>query len=797
MPNTDAIELALNSPLDWGLFEKLVHDILVSDDFPRLRKIGGRGDKGIDAIEEGFYKDERRVDTVVQVTSERAEEDKFNRTLSTLEKNDVDFRQLVIVYRYPVASSIRTQIQKSGMNAGLAVDLRDQTYLIAQLGKPGSSIFARYFSDLATQVSKLLGADDPLQLLKGKSRHAMLATLGAYVINPHARVARQTIFQKTVLATLTASSSPSQISELVVKLKELLPEEVIDESRVSTAIRDLEKDGMCQIAGDQISPTNETLLVVGRVTALARASYDDLLNMVFAGCSRKQKLDDATKGFIERNVRRALLNLFRAIGPIDTSVSTASSSIEYGDDICNVLSKDLPPDIAKATITALSGYVENSENWNRLVPFVRSYSALAIRNVDPIGRRWQKAIFERSIVVLDTDVVLKLLNNHVPEHKAMRLAVAGLADAGIAVVVTDKIIEEVANHLSRADRTYNKFASSLFRMPAAMVDAQVWNVLARGYYYAYQAGSKKSWEEYWQGYYDRDNPQEFVRYLLKQRVNYQIRNLDDIPLEWQPDLEELTTYSFENLEHTRQKAIYRDENDMLRRVKEDLRMALHLAAYEEKQGQNTAKGYLASDDSAFHRIQLQPAWGQRPKVHIFARAIPELAEFICGKLIPDDEMVRLLFDPIVTAAAHLMEKEIQILASAGINLSGVSMERLEWDLSRQLGAQIHRYMEHSGGTETKRLESTIQLGGGALDLGYALDPRVEEVIKRYNDAIQEVETERQRREKAEETLTRLAKAAGATKKARRRVNQVLREFGITLKELSREPDDLAPRKEED
>lgn len=74
MASQDAITLALSAPMDWGAFEALAHEVLLQDDFPRLRRLGGGSDKGLDAIDEVFYLGSRgNTQAVIQVTSQRAQ----------------------------------------------------------------------------------------------------------------------------------------------------------------------------------------------------------------------------------------------------------------------------------------------------------------------------------------------------------------------------------------------------------------------------------------------------------------------------------------------------------------------------------------------------------------------------------------------------------------------------------------------------------------------------------------------------------------------------------------------------
>jgi hypothetical protein len=47
MASLDMIEAALNSPIDWTVFEKLVCEVLTNDDMPRLRKCANYKDGAI------------------------------------------------------------------------------------------------------------------------------------------------------------------------------------------------------------------------------------------------------------------------------------------------------------------------------------------------------------------------------------------------------------------------------------------------------------------------------------------------------------------------------------------------------------------------------------------------------------------------------------------------------------------------------------------------------------------------------------------------------------------------------
>ncbi len=158
MADIDVIEFSLNAPIDWARFERVVFELLSSDDLPTLRKVGGPNDLGIDAEEAFFIKEEDRI--VVQVTSQKTQFAKVKDTISKLKRNGIDPKTLVVVFRQLVSSKTRRDMQTHAVEEGVMLDLRDQSYLISRLSKE-HSIFARYFRSPREQLKTLLEDQDP------------------------------------------------------------------------------------------------------------------------------------------------------------------------------------------------------------------------------------------------------------------------------------------------------------------------------------------------------------------------------------------------------------------------------------------------------------------------------------------------------------------------------------------------------------------------------------------------------------------------------------------------------------
>lgn len=788
VPGRDVIATMLAGPLDWTRFESLAHAVLVADDLPRLRKLGGGHDKGADAVEEGFYDGGRRIETIVQISSERAQRTKISRTIAKLREHGTKFRQLVFVTRHPVTTEIRNEAIEGAEEEDVALDIRADDYLIAQLSKPGSPLFARFFGNARDELAVLLGKKDPLHTTSSRVHHGLLAALGAYVLSPQARLVRGTLFENTVLGAIAAAGGPTTSSDLLVAVEALLPGEQVEATRLAAAIQNLARKGLCTQGRDGLTCTQdvtERFFVAGQ--ALENA-FRQLLESVLAHCRRARRLDDAQLAYLDRNVRHALLTLVRCMGPVSEEAGLATGGPE--SDVGAILARDLPVEIGRAALAALSSYVQDKSNAPSLAPVVRTYATLAIRNLDPFGRRWQQSVLARSTLALDTDALLHVLVHDLPEHRPLLTALRALQEAGVRLVVSPRVLEETIGHVSRADRTFRRFADELLRLPSASVDANVWHAVVRGYYYAVQGGFTGSPEAYWSQFYDPARPAEFVRHVLGTRLTLHEEELADIPEDWSGDAHELGIAALNRKEQVRWKAAFREEADMETRARADVLMILHLAARTGSALSGHERGYLISEDGMFSLIERHPSWRDRGTVHVRTRALPQLASLITGDPVDDYDLVRLLFDPVIAAAADQMKDEISLLTRIGVDLRSVPLTRLEWDLSNQLKASLRdlgRVARGTGDDEASRT-AVLNAAKAAKGGGYALAYTIDRLTTSFESTVAEAAAEAQKRREADERLSAVVGALReGTSRTRRRVNHVLRELGIEIPTPEGEP----------
>lgn len=789
MATYDVIEAALNAPIDWAVFEKMVAEILAQDDMPHLRRAGGYKDSGVDAYETALFVDESNADTIVQITSQRAQTVKVETTLTRLRECRLAPNSIVFVFRHPVSSTVRNNILKQTADVNIKCDVRDQSYLMMQLGKNTTGLFSRYFESVKSQFAALLSSPDPLETASDRLRHALLLSVASYVVHPKSRLVRRALFIKTTLAALVACGS-ARPEQLVEPIQQLAPEEDITIDRVAAALAELEKAGECEKRDGAWHPSTACVAQFSSTMGAVRKAYDDMIASVTAHCGTPAKGDQATLGIVERNARRALLRLLRVAGPFgkkdEDPVFWDESALP---EIRACLSQDLKDNVARHVVIAFGAYIEDPDHVPSLSLFARSYSALALRNIDPLGRRWQQVALQRSLVALDTDALLTLLIKELPEHPSLRKSLEALSAQGTSIIVTPRVVEEATGHISRAQRTFNKFCAQIDRFSPAMADAYLWHAVVRGYYYARKSGYSGDWYTYWNGYYDKARTEDFVRFQLSKVSKCRVEELSEFPAEWLDDHEVISQYIIAEKESHRYKAEFREPEQMSDRVRVDIRMAMSLARHATDSGGHAARGYLVSEDRAFFKAEQHERWAPRGRVAVLTRALPQLAEFACGAKLADDEVVRLLFEPAVVAAAESVGSEIDTLTALGVNLSDVPLGRLEWALEGDLHKALQQFRQDH--LTDAKLDGAIGVLTLAEARGLPVDSFVADLALKYQETKKQVASSALSSETANDMLKRVVLALVTTKKSRRRANRILKELGLSLADF--EDDDEEPQ----
>ena len=423
--------------------------------------------------------------------------------------------------------------------------------------------------------------------------------------------------------------------------------------------------------------------------------------------------------------------------------------------------------------------------------------------MDPLGKRWQQKALSRSVLSLDTDAVLFCLVKELPESDALVKCIKSLQQEGVKIVVPSSVLAEVVGHIERAPRTYRRFEVKLFSMPPDAVDGGVWHTVVRGYYYkcVQDATWKSHWRKYYNEYLDKDEPLAFIKQKLGRRITSTEDSTEIIPDEWHADIEEITESALKK-ERRRPKAKFRDEQQMADRLRRDIRNAMGLAKSIMDGAFEKGRGYLVSEDRAFREFEAHQAWRARPSVHIFTRMLPQLCEIVCGEPIDEGAMLKMFFSPVTRVAAELMKDDIDRLITAGVDLARSSLDRVEWDLKKEINDQVRAWpTDEEEESDEEMLSRLVRLAEVAQAKGYPLTPEMQEIVDNYDNVKAAYLEARDKKKSADikvaqmevgvrESMKKVIMATmGATKKGRSRVRRALGNIGYDLDEILGEDTD--------
>ena len=93
----DKIELALSRYTDFFHFEQLCIEVMGYYGYPRIKKIGGYKDDGVDALSSDIYHDDTQITRVFQFTMQKDIKGKIKNTINKLRINGVSFDELILV----------------------------------------------------------------------------------------------------------------------------------------------------------------------------------------------------------------------------------------------------------------------------------------------------------------------------------------------------------------------------------------------------------------------------------------------------------------------------------------------------------------------------------------------------------------------------------------------------------------------------------------------------------------------------------------------------------------------------
>jgi len=754
----DLIYIALDYFTDDQLFENLASEIMRDEGYPNIKPLGGQSDKGVDAVQDRFYLHEGRSRIVFQYTLQEYLCGKIVDTVKKLSDNAISYQELVIVTPRSISPERqRSLIETARKNHDVTLNIFERKTIANRLANRENGIFVRYFPDIEKQLPSfttkrpLLSSDE-----SGLLEISMLKSSIAFTFNKDAPRARKSIFDFLTLSLLL--ERPSEyipVAKLCESLGMVTRRERPPEERVRSSLDRLTERGFIEWKEDSVRSSSQALETVDGSTAGANDATRSLItDIVDEVCqTSQQRISEKDKLRMERNIQDVLVMLFRLSG-IEIANQVLKGRMPgpvYLDSMPDFVAKakwQLPPNLGDLLISVISQKLAtpSAVQARTLADWSLTYIGVEVMNLDPDLKEFQGTRLARKTFVLDTDFILRCLVREFPRSKIYLNLVKMCLNLGSKVILPESCLKECITHAQLSPRTYSHFGPKLLSLSEELVGEKVWNVFVQGYYFGISNGAiprTMTFEKYLQNYYIPNRPIGFMTEVVGTCFPPGIEIRDPSALLSREVPEGLINKLRDELSQgmmQSKKAEYRTPEMVLDLADTDARLfltTLYLNGDEPNPAGNVLGGdyYLVTGSGrylkAVRRIGLRDVVTTRPQ------SLIALLGLIGNIELTDPEFVSLFENPLLAYAVEHSWSDVNVLIDSGIELAGVSLPKLRYDLDQELHRHIAAFCEAE--TKAEETEETaepdaseseyIKLLKSASARGYKKIPEVDQFMQ--------------------------------------------------------------------
>ncbi len=784
----DIIELALSRFTDFFKFEQLCLEIMGYYGFSRLKKVGGLKDDGIDAISSDIYNDETQITRVFQFTMQKDTNAKIKDTLKKLNKNEVEFNELVFVTSQSV-NNIKGLETKFRMDNSKTLQIYDLSTFVSVTSQH-KEIISRYFPDIKTQIeSNFLKRDYFSEDGDSLLTNSMIKSTLLFSLSPKLKdnSQKKSLFDKSILALISIHQDGLSKEDIVDEFHMEFGR-ILDESQVRASLERLKKDSLINsIEGKYIaskSTKSEMMEGVSHMEQSTNALISDIITRA-RELAEGIPLSEGEEGLMWNNIQKTL-NLFLKYYGQDLAV--CEDSIVPGmvrqKELVKLLTDGLQPDLGECLVYGLGEILSkpNNEQFQTILLWARAYIGTQLMRLDPMLAGFQKKTFTDKIYILDTDFVLNCLVEYGTYSDIYSILLKELLNNGCKVYIPRSVVEEVVVHASFARRNYNYFRNSFTSIDEVLVYEELSNVFVIDYYIKNlrndQDYSIESFLNYMQNVYEPEDSYDFMIEVMETRLPKGIIIGDDefvcnVDIN-ESDCDALTQLVYIETLKT-PKAAYRTDEENWRIAKTDAELYLMAKDLNKSIPETNKKilsgnAYLVTNSSRALRcakeLQLYSSVVSRPKVLV--ALLSEIGLFDSS----NKAIINLLGNPFLAEAVNQNWSGIKSLIDAGVDLRGKELPRLK----RELKKEIHSLMTQEdvfadkcdydnsnkvnkmadSGSE-KELDEFVKFAREIQIKGYKLIPAAEKMIKRFEDIKTKQEEQEHRNDQIEKELQKVGK----------------------------------------
>lgn len=476
MADADRLRFALKHlrTVDWEAFEEFCGAWLAGS-FPDLRRIGGVGDKGRDAV----FLAETMAEVVVQISIQANWKSKIHGTIKRLREADISCKSLIYMTNQeigPKADDLKAEL----LSEGISLDIRDNTYFLDRIDQTQANS--------AASVALCQRVVDPLLPTNELTKNSpvgdrdLRAGLVYLELQAHdssdSRNLTRLSYDSLVLGTLKDTDPDNRRShdDIVASVQRQLPTHSNDrlQSSVEGSLKRLKSDKKIVVTGgtpktyalhhnQRTQQADRAIAILAEREAvkteladlttrvceeLEIQPRDDLSSIVDALDAMLQiVLEQQGHGFAEAvreehgAIRRADL-LKPAEDTATRNYKDLKRVIQARDELVELLLE-----VAEQAFVSPSKPIQSY-----LRELSDAYTLLAFMHEAPDVQRAVSHFFSRGVLVLDTSVLLPCFaETHLnAESQRFTNLLRSARDSGMELATTIGVINETDTHLQRA-----------------------------------------------------------------------------------------------------------------------------------------------------------------------------------------------------------------------------------------------------------------------------------------------------------------------------------------------------------
>lgn len=750
----DIIELILSNYTDFTKFEDLANEIMIQEGYNNLIPVGGWHDEGVDARLVKYF-EQKEHNVIFQYSLQKETKSKISQTYSKIKGKGKRCDELIIVTLEKINNKeeVKKNFRKE-YGVKPRIEIYDRQTFKSRLGT-NSSLLNRFFPNIKKQLesdlfNKTICADNR----NSDYEKTLLKMTIAFSQDRLFIDSNKKLFDSMVQYFVYLKNMCT-ITELKEEICKKLSAD-IHESRILASIERLLSTKKIKSDGGRYFLDKSEVLRIEELSIYLDTGKEALLEDILYKVQNalKRVISPASIQIAKRNIEESITDYFRLYS-LERSISDdeiVMNELEFSKSIISKLKQGLPDEEADILVYAVGELLKKPTEDQKatLQVWCQTYIGLQVLKLDPKQIKIQSQQLKDKKFVLDTDFALNLIVSEVNKNSIYKRIITKLIEYESKIIIPDEVLNEVAKHAEFANRSYYYFQNKFDILDQIVIDQQVKNVFAKGFFSARENGSisdSTNFDDYIRNYYNKNNPIGYLKSLVRTSISNKIEFVGLGDTELLPDGYE----QFENLQEKIYeltiktfKAEFRNDEENREIARIDARLYLNYL-HKNKNEKNPESGGFK-----FEYYVLTTS--TRPLK--CAKELNILAEFYIKPLkmiafmekiepfeLSYEEVSNIFSNPFLAYSVSENWKYVEKLIDIGVNLKDSNITRLKWELAEVFeGDLLTDLVEdetdkemYKTDVENSEVDEFMEMLKEIDSRGYKFIPAIKMLIDKYKE----------------------------------------------------------------